>query len=560
LSLTLENFKQTISPQILERGRRYYTRGHVVDLSLDDEAEWSAVVEGTELYDVHIVQAAGGELLAICTCPYDYGPICKHIAATLYAIEEAFPEYREGRRRKSSKPRRTRADRLRDALQAAPPAQLVDLLLELADADRDIMNRLLLRFDAVGDKPADYRQLIKDALRSPDRHGFLDYRATMQAASRVAVILNQAGDVLPAHPQRALTIYQAVFELSVVAMTQADDSSGMLGGIIEEALDGLRQCRDRLPPTDQDKLFSYVLQQTANEHVAGWNWRWDLFEIAVDLADDEPKRAALEEALEACRSEASDSKGDDWSRRYLDERIDEVRLAIIQTYDGEAAALAFMLANRHHYSFRRQLIAYYFDRGDLDTAEQLVREGLAAVEQIRAYGHVTSYREWLLVIAQRHGDMTGVIAEARKLWLGRGEAKYLELLRESIPVAEWESFREALLADEACQPHMAAHLLAADGLWLRLLELILKSPSLIGPYRNDLETRFPDEMADLYASIVTRKLAVTSDRPTYQEAVAYLQRMMLMGHAEQAEALARDFIARYPKRRAMVEELKQVLD
>lgn len=559
MTLTLDNFKQTISPEILERGRRYYNRGYVVDLSLDGEAEWSAVVEGTEPYDVQIIQGPGGELRTGCTCPYDYGPICKHIAATLYAIEEAFPEYHSSRRPKPAKPRRTRADRLQAALQAAPPEQLVKLLLELADADRDIMNRLLLRLDAVGEKPADYRQLVRDALRISGRHGFLDYRATMQAATKILPILHQAGDALPAQPQKALAIYQAVFELSAAAMAQADDSSGMLGGVIEEALDGLRQCRDRLSPAERDRLFAYFLQQTANDHVTGWDWRWRLFAMAVELADDEPKRAALEATLEACRSDAADRKDDDWSRRYLDERIDEVRLAIILTYDGEAAALAFMLANRRHYGFRRRLIALYIDRGDLDTAEQLAREGLAAVEKTRSYGHVASYREWLLMIAQRRGDTAGIIAEARQLWLGRGESQYLELLRANVPPAAWESFREELLTDKACRPDMAAHVLAVDGLWSRLLDLVLQSPSLIGPYRGELETRFPDEIADLYARIVVKSLEKTTDRPTYQGAAAYLQRMKTLGHAARAEALARDYIARFPQRRAMVEELRRVL-
>jgi hypothetical protein len=35
--------------------------------------------------------------------------------------------------------------------------------------------------------------------------------------------------------------------------------------------------------------------------------------------------------------------------------------------------------------------------------------------------------------------------------------------------------------------------------------------------------------------------------------------MKKLGHAAQAEALARDFIARFPQRRAMVEELRRVL-
>lgn len=36
--------------------------------------------------------AANGELTTWCTCPYDHGDYCKHLAAVLYTIEDAYPD------------------------------------------------------------------------------------------------------------------------------------------------------------------------------------------------------------------------------------------------------------------------------------------------------------------------------------------------------------------------------------------------------------------------------------------------------------------------------------
>ena len=92
MTLTLKTFKKVIPSGILTRGRDYYTTDRVVDLSLDGDDEWTADVQGTYLYKVRILQEPGGALACECDCPYNAGEHCKHIAAVLYAIEEAFPE------------------------------------------------------------------------------------------------------------------------------------------------------------------------------------------------------------------------------------------------------------------------------------------------------------------------------------------------------------------------------------------------------------------------------------------------------------------------------------
>src|SRR5260221_89637 len=133
MSLTFKNFKQEISAKILERGRAYHRGGNITDLEMDGDSNWSAQVSGTDDYDVEIEQTANGTLECTCTCPYDLGPYCKHIAAVLYAIEETFPEAVGPRKRKSpSAKRETKEEKLEKALGKASREDLVAALLELA--------------------------------------------------------------------------------------------------------------------------------------------------------------------------------------------------------------------------------------------------------------------------------------------------------------------------------------------------------------------------------------------------------------------------------------------
>ena len=80
------NFEDEVHAIVLERGHDYFTQGHVHDL-LQTPAGWKAIVKGTKDYDVTLTGTDGLEAW-ICNCPHDHGPVCKHVAAVLYAIQE----------------------------------------------------------------------------------------------------------------------------------------------------------------------------------------------------------------------------------------------------------------------------------------------------------------------------------------------------------------------------------------------------------------------------------------------------------------------------------------
>ena len=87
--MTLKDFENNISSTLLERGYNYFLDGCVDNLDKVASGLWMAQVHGTDTYTVevrtHRTQIKGWD----CDCPYDYGPICKHVIATFYAIVES---------------------------------------------------------------------------------------------------------------------------------------------------------------------------------------------------------------------------------------------------------------------------------------------------------------------------------------------------------------------------------------------------------------------------------------------------------------------------------------
>jgi hypothetical protein len=84
LEITEDLIHDLVSGTSLIKGYSYFHNGAVVKLWIENGA-YKAHVEGSELYTVTVSEKKG-DIQADCTCPYDWGGACKHVAATMLAI------------------------------------------------------------------------------------------------------------------------------------------------------------------------------------------------------------------------------------------------------------------------------------------------------------------------------------------------------------------------------------------------------------------------------------------------------------------------------------------
>ena len=565
--LTFANFKQVIPSQILTRGRDYFNRGNIVDLSYDEEENvWEAQVEGTELYDVRIEQADSGALDYSCTCPYDMGEHCKHIAAVLYAIEDSFPEQLIVKPRKQSAKRKTRYDKLREQLEKVPHEKLVTGILELAQQNKDFLNKMLIQFSTDSAKPMDYRRVVKDALRTGrGDYGFLDYTGSNRAARKIEELLHQAARWAQTEDvDKAVMAYQAVIDETMPMIEHADDSNGALADCLTGACEELAKCVKQLSKTERQALFDYCLERVVEKAFQGWDWRWSLFDIAVDLVDDLQKRVTLYAMLDNMHEAALANTGQYYYRDFELERIALRRLAIIERFDGKDAARSFLKGNISLDALRMLLIEQYIDEGNMSEALRLIQEGIASSNQRRLPGLTAQYQTLSVKVLKQTGDNAGLIDTARKLWVSGGDMEMYVVMKKSVPPDQWKDFLGSLVIDVHRNPDRLAWLYAQEERWRDLLELIKSSREpawLIETYRDQLEKHYPDEIASMYERIVeelvTSNKAYTG-RKNYQRAAAYLERMKQLGKKERVKTIVTELKARYPQRRALHDELRRL--
>lgn len=560
--ITFANFKTVIPSQILARGRSY--QQNIVDLSFDEEdLFWEAQVEGSDLYDVRVELQDTGQLICSCTCPYDMGEYCKHVAAVLYAIEAAFPVLVSGGKRQKAVKRQTRHDKLRQQLEKASQEQLVSLLLDLAQQDRELLNQLLIRLDAKPAKPADYRRVVKDALRSgKGDHGYIDYTGSTRAARKLQELISQAdqwrenGEV-----EKALGVYQAVLGETVSAIAHADDSNGELAGCISLSIEGLEVCARLLTGAAQEALFKYCLEQARQQDYSGWDWQWDMLYLAREMVDSSSRRALFTSALEDIGAKLKTPSNHSYYNQYGLERVALSQLALVDRFDGAEAALTFLKAHTHLNALRMELIERSIESGALAVAMREIQAGIEASEATRLYGLTNQYRALEVKLLQARGDTRAVRDAVRELWIKTGDEKHYVLLKKLVPAPEWPSYVERLISEVQRRPDQRAWLYAQEDRWDDLLKMVQLEPSagmVLSVYQASLESRYPQEMARIYESFVDTMLVRARDRGDYRQIVGVLKQIRLLGQPERADVLAQEIRLKYANRPALLDELKKL--
>lgn len=88
MQFPLSQFEQYIDETILKRGLTYFRKGYVSEPEVMAHGVYKAIVTGSEDYTVSLTVHNGMVTEHVCTCPYDMGPVCKHVAAVLFYLQQ----------------------------------------------------------------------------------------------------------------------------------------------------------------------------------------------------------------------------------------------------------------------------------------------------------------------------------------------------------------------------------------------------------------------------------------------------------------------------------------
>jgi hypothetical protein len=340
-----------IDMRVLAKGREYYRNKHVLSLEEIDDLFYQARVEGTYVYTVKVQLDDQDNIVdSRCDCPYDIGPYCKHQVAVFLALRNArssatgrgYTEHDgrsaiEGAAQPGAVSKRKRDD-IEAILSARTKDELVKFLLDMA-AQYEGIRALIPVVFADGTQEDDISTciaLIRTSIRSStDEHGFVSYRNTARAVSGADHVLEQARCALKrGRPKHSLELALCTIGEMVDLLSSADDSSGVVGGVVETSLRLVDDIVDgELAQADHEYVFRRLIEESTHERYAGWtDWRLDIITKCSRLTNTPVLRDVLEKHLVSMVQKASGDHS--WGSRYLAEKVDLIRYRVLVLRPG----------------------------------------------------------------------------------------------------------------------------------------------------------------------------------------------------------------------------------
>lgn len=233
--MTINDFHAVLDPRIVERGRSYFLENAVLELVKEDVQKWTAVVAGTEEYEIEILLKEAEIQQSQCSCPYDHGLTCKHEVAVFFAIREDLK--REAFATETGLPQKMLRslpfpEQVMKVGLLVEKSELLDFIAQQGETDRGFREAFLIRFgDHLGeDRLARIRRMVDHTVRSAaGSKAYLALRETESVADALRELWkkHQQSDI--AGEVRNL-IREAVNE----ARKSAEDFEGYLKLLLEE--------------------------------------------------------------------------------------------------------------------------------------------------------------------------------------------------------------------------------------------------------------------------------------------------------------------------------------
>jgi len=574
--MRLKNFESDVEPVIVERGQNYFLSGAVEDLAEDMPGSWSAVVIGSEEYAVSVEFENEHIVSWDCDCPYEYGLMCKHVAATLFAIRDEMKGSvtNDKDKKVNQKPESTSLKKIKIS-----PDSIIDRLsgleiknfvkIQMAE-NEDFSTAFTIAFSHYleGDPAEKYRNILKSiATNASDRHGFIEYKNTYRVVNPIIDLIAKSKQFLATNNlYDSLAITKVIIEELPGILQMIDDSDGYGYQFIEDTFDIMYQISTEAPPLLKDDLFRYFIEEMSKEKYREFAWDnhfLDLIPQTISTIEQEKLFFNLiDRNIEL-------AKNNEYGQ-YGIIRLLEAKIHYLENSGHAEQAADIMSENIDIPEFRIKLIDKAMMEIDLIQARQLCENGIWQSETHRKYQNSgVRFKEIMLDISKKENNTAEIRKWAETLFFEESfNMDYFRNFKKTFTPAEWPEKTEEIInkikKPEATGDHYHAQALADIFVeedyperLLTLMKINATHLSFIDRYSKHLENIYPSEMIAIYEKNIT-DLADQTGRSVYENVARYLIKVRKIKDGETTvKKLVQNFRHQYKNRRAMMEVLNK---
>ena len=308
--IDLDRLRDVVGETVFARGKRYHAEGRVEIVSVTKDYV-AAIVAGSETYRTTLFPAHGN-VAGECSCPaFETYGFCKHLVATAL-VASSSGEIDAGE---------SRVNRISTYLRSADMETLVELILERAARDPELMAELAFAADLAcgrGDE-ALFKEIKAQITRATRVSDYMDYDKVRRWTADIDPLLGRIEAMVEAgRTTVAIKLLDYFFDRMESALGDIDDSNGDGGALCVRAQDiHLKACR--LAPPDLVTLARSLFNR---ETASGWDFFSEAAAVYEDVLGEsglaEYRRLAEEawRGVRPARPAAAASLDTDFSARY----------------------------------------------------------------------------------------------------------------------------------------------------------------------------------------------------------------------------------------------------
>lgn len=578
--MTLSDFEKFVPPKIWMRGEDYYETDAVSELEEETSGEWTAIVSGTEDYEVSISMEGNAIVAWECDCPYD-GSVCKHVVATVLAIREAkekssqFLSVEEVSSQTKVQKKIVADAEVKQILSFTTPKQLSDFVLQYASSHpefkAEIVETFLLKKQSEK-LPVNYKKEIENCFKPSygKKYGYARYGGFEdiwgETFSKINNYLSKADmlyqlrnfeDAASIALQVLRSIGEQYIDGDIIAVDEGDvspycEEAGRLLLEIVGHPDAPKELKERILKeiTSISQISSYLEYELCD---------MDEWVQEIILSVQSKEEALL--SLDVLMKEQSGR----WDFYKLVLRKVEILQSLNRIDEVEATLAEYLYLPE----IRRSKVEKLIEDKCYDKAICVLDEGIVLAEEKERPGTVEEWMKLKLSIYEEVHDIDKVIEMCRLLFIqNRGALDYYHKLKSLIAPKDWKVYLENLMQETKFSDYFGwdsnikADIYVEEKDYNNLFNFLVKVDynrlnALLhyAPYLNETHS---SQMLPL----LTDELRIYAKRNmgrNHYEYIAKVLRSMLAlnGGKEVVKQLVGDFRVLYKRRPAMMEELRE---
>ena len=439
MKISRNDFETAIDDRILERGVLYYKSGAVLDVFEVADNEYEATVSGTKEYLVQLEVVDDVVHSFFCDCPFNYGPVCKHVVAVLYCLWSNDADTGTDRRIKK---RKSDFQQVQEVLAAIPHQDLITFVQRTCKKDKKFRNHFMVCFDGINQEVSKefYQKRIHSIIQSyVGAKGWISW----EDVSEVIVALDPFEEKINGFLEKkeydsVFCITTALLEEMYAAldyMVQGNDEPYTMLETLLAVL--VRLTGEEISEEFKCTLFRYALQKFKEGVFSDWDSHLVFLAIACTLVNN-----AIDAEFVLNTIDAS-VKRDDCS-----EKIAVFELDIITRFKSDAETQRYIDKHVSNSEIRTQEIEKAIGVANFERAITLAKDGIEQDKNERQ-GWEGNWYELLLKIAKIQHDKPRIIEYARYRFINsfHSSENHYQILKDTIDSTEWSSFLEELIKE-----------------------------------------------------------------------------------------------------------------